>query len=145
MQISNTFLDFLTAFLFISTYWTAAVMSMPLIEEPAEGLVTSISLLNELEEASRDGHPICPFRIHNRVADDLPGGLVVNITEIVCTSQCVICARTGRSCHQLTTQLKVKSYNLVSQRLEDVVVSDVRSGCACLKTESGTPGEIIRV
>ena len=144
MRINNIFLVLLTTSL-IFTYWTAVVITMPLIDRPAVGLVRTISLLNELEEASRDGHPICPFRVHNRVADDLPGGLVVNITEIVCTSQCVICARIGRSCHQLTTQLKVKSYNLVSQRLEDVVVNDVRSGCACLRTQSGTTGEIIRV
>ena len=145
MQITNIFLVLLKVSLFIYTFWTGAAMAMPLIEEPAEGQVTSISLLNELEEASRDGHPICPFRVHNRVADDLPGGLVVNITEIVCTGHCQICARTGRSCHQLTTQLKVKSFNLVSQRLEDVVVNDVRSGCACLRTDSGTTGEIIHV
>ena len=85
MQITNIFLVLLKVSLFIYTFWTGAAMTMPLIEEPAEGQVTSISLLNELEEASRDGHPICPFRVHNRVADDLPGGLVVNITEIVCT------------------------------------------------------------
>ncbi len=144
MRINNIFLVLLTTSLLFS-YWTAVVMAMPLIDRPTVGLVRTITLLNELEEASRDGQPICPFRVHNRIADDLPGGLVVNITEIVCTRQCVICARTGRSCHQLTTQLKVKSFNLVSQRLEDVVVNDVRSGCACLRTESRTPGEIIHV
>ncbi len=144
MHINNTCLVLLTTSLLI-TYHTTVVMAMQLIDRPAVGLIRTISLLNELEEASRDGQPICPFKVHNRVSDDLPGGLVVNITEIVCTNQCKICARTGRSCHQLTTQLKVKSYNLVSQQLEDVVVNDVRSGCACLRSESGTTGEIIRV
>ncbi len=144
MCINNTFLILITASLLI-TYWTAVVMAMPVIDKPTEGAVRSISLLNELKEASQDGHPICPFQIQSRIVDDLPGGVVVNITEIICTTQCEICAKTGRSCHQLTTQLKVKSYSIVSQKLEDVVVDNVRSGCACLKTESGTPGEIIPV
>ena len=144
MSFSNSFPMLITASLLI-TYLTVVGMAMPVIDGQGVGLVRSISLLNELEEASRDGHPICPFKIQNRVVDDLPGGVVVNITEIICTNQCEICAKTGRSCHQLKTQLKVKSYNTVSQQSEEVVVNGVRSGCACLKTESGTPGVIIPV
>ena len=143
MSIQNLF--FLVTFCISSaTFWVLPCAGIPNGSDQLTEFRT-VSILDELQELGRHPQTVCPFEVENKpVEKNHPlGNVLVAINEIVCSGTCKNenCSKTGGSCKQLMTNLRVSIRNPTTGLPEKIISTNVAAGCSCTPRDTGALGE----
>jgi hypothetical protein len=139
------------AVLFLVTFCTSAAYCriIPSLGNPngLDQLVQprTVSIVDELQELGRHPQTVCPFQVEKKTEEnDHPhGNVIVAINELVCSGACKNenCSKTGGSCKQLITTLRVSIRNPATGLPENILSTNVAAGCSCTPQDTGALGE----